>query len=143
MVELRREMARVKRTGQPLVVGFVDVDGLKAINDSGGHAAGDRMLVQVANTLRAKLRSYDLILRYGGDEFLCAISGLNMADIETRLGLVNRLLKQGADQGSVTFGLAELQADESPEDVIERADAALYHRRRKRQTTPPPKTSLA
>ena len=76
---MEREIARATRTAQPLVLAFVDVDHLKVINDSRGHAAGDRMLVEAVNTLRANLRTYDLIIRYGGDEFICTISGVNVA----------------------------------------------------------------
>jgi diguanylate cyclase (GGDEF)-like protein len=134
LAELEREMARVRRIEQPLVLAFIDVDHLKAINDSGGHAAGDRMLLEVANTLAAKLRSYDLIIRYGGDEFVCAVSGLSMADARKRLAEVNAALAAVPDHGSVTVGLAELQPDDSPEDLVARADAALYRERQQRRT---------
>jgi len=62
---LEREIARARRDEQPLVLAFVDVDGLKAINDARGHAGGDRMLLAVANAFRVRLRSHDLIIRYG------------------------------------------------------------------------------
>jgi diguanylate cyclase (GGDEF)-like protein len=129
LVELAREMARARRAEQPLVLAFVDVDRLKATNDSRGHAAGDRMLLKVADTVRAKLRSHDLIIRYGGDEFVCACSGLNMVDAASRLALVNAALAEVAGRGSVTVGLAELQPNDSPEDLVARADAALYRER--------------
>ena len=135
-VELEREMARARRTEQPLVVAFVDVDHLKAVNDTRGHAAGDRMLVEVATTFRATLRSYDLIIRYGGDEFVCVISGLNTADATKRLALVNPALAAGAEHGSVTVGLAELRAGDSPDDLVARADAALYRERHLRRDDP-------
>ena len=128
-VDLEREMARAKRTDQPLALAFVDVDRLKGINDSRGHAAGDRMLLSVADTFRAKLRSYDLIIRYGGDEFVCAMSGLTMAAASERFALVNALLAEAPEHGSVTVGLAELRPDDSAEDLVGRADAALYRQR--------------
>jgi len=108
------------------VLAFVDVDHLKAVNDSHGHAAGDRLLVEVATAFRASLRSHDLIIRYGGDEFVCAMSGMNLADAGARLGLVNKLLDGSVEHGSVTIGLAELHPADSPDDLIARADAALY-----------------
>jgi GGDEF domain-containing protein len=67
VVELEREVARASRTKRPFVLAFIDVDDLKAINDSHGHAAGDRLLRQIGESLRAHLRSYDLLVRYGGD----------------------------------------------------------------------------
>jgi len=135
LVELEREIARARRTQHPLVLAFVDVDRLKAVNDSRGHAAGDRMLLEVATALRGKLRSYDLIIRYGGDEFLCAISDLNIVDATKRLGLVRAALAEAPEHGSVTVGLAELRPDDSTEDLVARADAALYRERRQQRPT--------
>ncbi len=66
---LEREIDRSRRTETRLVVAFVDVDGLKRVNDELGHAAGDRLLSDVAAVLRSRLRSYDLVMRWGGDEF--------------------------------------------------------------------------
>lgn len=85
LLELDRELARAKRTGQVLVLAFIDVDRLKAINDAHGHAAGDRMLTHVARALKENLRPYDLIIRFGGDEFLCAIPGISLANATQRL----------------------------------------------------------
>jgi len=133
-VELEREMARARRTAQRLVLAFVDVNGLKAINDSRGHTAGDRVLREVVATLRARLRSYDLIIRFGGDEFLCAIPGVTMAEAAERLAAVNTTLATSPEQGSVTTGLAELQPNDSFEDLIARADAALYRQRQQHAT---------
>ena len=128
-VELERDMARARRSQQPFVLAFVVVVGLNAISDSRGHAAGDRMLLEVANTLRATLRSYDLVFRYGGDEFVCAIAGLNLADAMTRLALVNAALAEAPEYGSVMVGFAELQPDDGPHGLVARADNALYRER--------------
>ena len=133
-VELGREIARSRGTRKPFALAFVDVDQLKGINDARGHAAGDRMLLEVANTLRAKLRNYDLIFRYGGDEFVCALPGLNLSEATIRMALVNAALADAPEHGSVTVGVAELQADDSPESLIERADAALYLERDQQRT---------
>ncbi|MCA1722231.1 MAG: GGDEF domain-containing protein [Actinobacteria bacterium] len=93
----------------------------------GRHAAGDRLLASVADALRHRLRSYDLIVRYGGDEFLCVLAGQTAEDAEQRLAQVNRDL---APAGSVTAGVVSLERDESPDALVARADAALYARRR-------------
>jgi diguanylate cyclase (GGDEF)-like protein len=134
-VELEREIARARRTEQPLTLAFVDVDGLKAINDSRGHGAGDRVLLDVANALRATLRSHDLIIRYGGDEFACVIAGLNTADATQRLDLVNVALAEAAVPASVTVGVTELKPTDSTQDLLARADAALYRERPERRRT--------
>ncbi len=129
-VELEREIARARRTEQPLVLAFIDVDGLKAINDARGHAAGDRMLVEVAATLRKQMRPYDLLIRYGGDEFVCVLSGLTMDAATERLATLNDLLAEAPEHGSITIGLAEMEAEDSTEDLLVRADMALYRKRR-------------
>ena len=130
---LEREIAGARRAQRQLVLAYVDVDHLKAMNDSQGHASGDRLLSEVATTLRGHLRSYDLIIRYGGDEFVCAMSGLSLADATTRLGRVNATLALAPEHGSVTIGLAELRANETMLELIARADGVLYaHRREQR-----------
>ena len=130
-VELAREAARAKRTGQPFVIAFVDVDGLKATNDSVGHGAGDQLLRRIAKTIHANLRSYDLIVRFGGDEFVCGLTGLSVDEAAKRFSQVNATLEE-TEQASVTVGLAQLKSDESLDDVIARADEALHSQRRDR-----------
>jgi diguanylate cyclase (GGDEF)-like protein len=137
-LEFGREMARAHGTGQGLVLGFVDVNGLKVINDTLGHAAGDKVLREVVLAMRANLRSYDLIIRFGGDEFLCAIPGVTLAEAADRLGAVNSSLSAGAEQASISVGLAEMRADDSVLDLIGRADAALYRQRGPRTRLPRP-----
>ncbi len=132
LIELERELARAQRLERGLTVAFVDVDGLKAINDSQGHAAGDRMLRQVVVTLRTLLRAYDLIVRYGGDEFICVLPGMAPADARSRIVLVNAALGDVAEPGSVTAGLAEMQRGDSVEALVGRADQALYQERARR-----------
>jgi diguanylate cyclase (GGDEF)-like protein len=129
---LEREMNRARREGQPLIVAFLDVDGLKQVNDLFGHAAGDRLLVAVAAALRGQVRPYDAIIRWGGDEFVCVQTGANRAATGQRLARLNRLLAASAGGGSVSFGLAELRADDAPADLVARADTALYRGRKRR-----------
>jgi diguanylate cyclase (GGDEF)-like protein len=132
MLELEREIARARRSQQPLILAFVDVDQLKATNDSRGHAAGDRLLLDVANSFKRNLRSHDLIIRYGGDEFVCAFSSLDLAEATKRLACVAAAVAEAPEHGSVTVGLAQLRKRDSPEGLIARADAALYRERLRR-----------
>jgi len=127
VVELERDIAKAKRTRQHFVLAFVDIDGLKATNDALGHPAGDRLLRQVADTLRGHLRAYDLVVRFGGDEFVCGLLDARMQDAVTRIELVNcDLAETGA---SVTAGYAELAADDSLAALVTRADEAMYKQR--------------
>ena len=133
LVELAREMATAKRTQGSFVLAFIDMDGLKTRNDSLGHAAGDALLRRVVDTIRDHLRSYDLIVRFGGDEFLCALEDLSMAEAAERFVLVNADLAT-YPHASITAGLAELGAHDSLDDLIARADAALRAQRQQRQS---------
>jgi diguanylate cyclase (GGDEF)-like protein len=137
MLELEREMARARRSQQPLILAFVDVDQLKATNDSRGHAAGDRLLLDVADSFKRNLRSHDLIIRYGGDEFVCAFSSLDLAEATRRLAVIAAAVAEAPEHGSVTAGLAQLRTGDSPEGLIARADAALYRERVRRAAASP------
>jgi diguanylate cyclase (GGDEF)-like protein len=127
--ELHREIARSRRESHPLVVAFVDVDGLKAINDTHGHAAGDATLIGVARALQRELRAYDVIFRYGGDEFVCALPGVSMEEAHERFAIVRTALKAGAEHGSVSVGMATLRHGDSAPSLVARADDALYIQR--------------
>jgi putative flavoprotein involved in K+ transport len=117
-VELDREMARSRRTGQPLTLVAVDIDDLGAVDPS----AADRMLAEVAGTVRSSFRPYDLVIRTKPDEFICAITGLAMTDAAKRLAGVDAVLAKARGRGwAATTGIAELQDDDSREDVVARA----------------------
>ena len=125
---MEREVARAKRTKQSLTLAFIDVDDLKQRNDSLGHAAGDQLLLATANAIRARLRAYDLIIRFGGDEFLCALPEVSLAEAAKRFTQVNADLAASLD-ASVTVGLTELGPDDTLDELIQRADEAMYRNR--------------
>lgn len=125
LTELSREVVRAHRTGRPFVLAFVDVDGLKARNDTAGHAAGDALLRRVTDTIRSHVRAYDLIVRHGGDEFLCGISDLPLGEATRRFAVARSELA-GTHGDSMSVGLAELRPTETLHDLIGRADAAMY-----------------
>jgi diguanylate cyclase (GGDEF)-like protein len=130
LIALEREVARSTRSGDPFVVAFIDVDGLKQVNDELGHGSGDEVLRILGETLRSGMRSYDLALRYGGDEFVCILPGFGVAEAEARFHVLQDKLASGPVPVSVTFGVAEWRPGEDTEVLLARADAALYAVRR-------------
>ncbi len=131
MMELEHEITRARRTGDTFVLAFVDVNNLKARNDTHGHLAGDQLLRKIADTLRANVRSYDLVVRYGGDEFVCGFPALDVHDAAERFARINGDLA-ATEEASVAFGLAELGTDDSLADLITRADSVMYANRYQR-----------
>ena len=128
---LRNEIERARRTNGKFVIAFVDVDGLKGVNDRDGHAAGDRVLRTLAATLRANLRSYDPIVRFGGDEFICGIASIDADEVQHRIGVIDQSLRQATGVG-ITAGLATLTSNESLEELTAKADTALIEAKRSR-----------
>jgi diguanylate cyclase (GGDEF)-like protein len=126
---LQREVDRCRRSRTSLVVGFVDVDGLKEVNDTRGHLAGDELLRAVASNLRASLRSYDVCMRFGGDEFVYSQAGATMHDALVRFDSVRTSLVH-LNGDSVSAGFAELEREDTLDTLISRADVDLYERRR-------------
>ncbi len=132
-VALQREINRARHSGGRLVLAFVDVDGLKDVNDSRGHAAGDALLTDVAATIHSKLRSYDPIVRVGGDEFVCAFSDFDLDSVRRRFDQIRRDLDAKQKGYSISVGLAELESSDTLEQLTARGDAALYEAKARKQ----------
>ena len=128
---LRNEIERARRSDGRFVIAFVDVDGLKGVNDREGHAAGDKVLRTLAATMRANLRTYDPIVRYGGDEFVCGVASIDPDEVQHRIRVIDQSLRDATGVG-ITAGLAAMVGNESLEELTERADAALLQAKRSR-----------
>jgi diguanylate cyclase (GGDEF)-like protein len=133
MRALERLIDRVGRYGEEGAMLFVDIDGLKMINDSFGHKAGDQALIQVARLLVGGVRKSDLVARIGGDEFGILLSHADEASAhETAARLID--LIAGCDFAhdgdamplSVAIGVGMIAGDESPEQIMARADREMY-----------------
>src|SRR5258706_3074874 len=125
-----REIARARRQKSPLTVAFVDIDGLKQTNDAGGHAAGDALLKGLAAALQVGLRGQDLVLRYGGDEFVCVLPDTPLSAGADKM----RQIQTDARQAGFGFSMG-LAGVARPDDVVSllgRADAELYDAKAKR-----------
>lgn len=122
---LQTEVDRAQRNGENLVLAFVDVNGLKATNDDEGHTAGDHRLRELVNAMRSKTRTYEPIVRYGGDEFLCSFAGVGADLVAKRFEEIDAILRERGDTRSMSFGLANLRPEDKLEELIDRADEAL------------------
>ncbi|HKW18382.1 MAG TPA: sensor domain-containing diguanylate cyclase [Terriglobales bacterium] len=134
---LRRELARCRREEQTLGVMLADVDHFKRINDRYGHGAGDAALVTVVQRISATLRPYDLVGRYGGEEFLIIAPG---CDLQLTQKLAERIRgavgDEPADLGNqrvhitVSVGVTLGTAESDPEFLVAAADSAMYQAKR-------------
>jgi diguanylate cyclase (GGDEF)-like protein len=136
MRELDRLVARVGRYGNSAAMLFVDLDGLKVINDSFGHRAGDEALILVANLLSRGVRRSDLVARIGGDEFGILLENADEPNAhETAARLVNLIgSSEFAHEAqtlplSVAIGVAMITGSEGPDEVMHRADEEMYRRK--------------
>jgi diguanylate cyclase (GGDEF)-like protein len=130
---LQNEIDRARRQGEDLVIAFIDVDGLREVNNREGHSAGDELLRDVVSAIRAKIRSYEPIVRFGGDEFVCAVGALNLTQAEERFAQIQGDLAEKGD-AKVSVGLAEMREGDTLAELIGRADAALLDARRGRSS---------
>ncbi len=120
---LPREMARALRADSPLCLAIVDIDHFKTYNDTHGHLAGDAVLRRCAAAWDQELRGEDTILRYGGEEFLVVLPDCGPDDAP---GIVERLRAATPDAQTCSAGLAVWKPGESVDDLVARADKALY-----------------
>lgn len=125
--ELARGLARATRTGEPVSVALVDIDGLKAVNDMHGHLGGDRLLIGVAHSWPDILRPDDVLARIGGDEFAVLLPACTEAEAAD---VLDRLRATTPEPYSCSVGLATWDRAEPAEHLISRADDALYEAKR-------------
>lgn len=119
---------RAKRLGHPLACLMIDVNRFKLINDLFGHSAGDHVLKQIAEELRRSFRQSDILARFGGDEFVAALPETTPDQAASVADKLRQLGVQGPDATPVrlSVGVGYLHRDESPQDILQQADADLY-----------------
>lgn len=121
--ELPLELARAGRTGRPVAVALLDLDHFKTYNDAFGHPAGDALLRTAAQRWRAGLRGTDLLARYGGEEFAVVLPD---CDLGGAVQLLDALRRQVPGRETCSVGVTAWDGSETAEQVVARADAALY-----------------
>jgi len=143
----RQSLEYKRRTDKPISLTLGDVDGFKQINDQYGHATGDEILVEIATRLKDTLRTSDVVVRWGGEEFLCFFPDTDEAQA---LDIANKLraaisahdltTSKGAFRVTITFGVAGVEFD--VQDAIRRADVALYEGKNQGGNTVVPATQI-
>jgi len=134
---------RLQRAPEQVTVLYCDLDGFKAVNDTYGHEAGDALLVDIARGLQSAARPVDVVGRLGGDEFAVLVEGIGGAGAQKlaeRLGgaIAEVARLHGLDVGA-SVGIANGAGGDAPNDVLRRADAAMYaEKRRARLRRPQP-----
>lgn len=139
MERLDREVLRARARVEPLSVVLLDLDEFKRVNDTHGHLVGDEVLRQACKRLSARLRPYDELGRYGGEEFLAVLPGCSVScgrDVAERmrnsLGTLPLDTSAGALSITASFGVATIEEGQSRSipALLEAADAALYQAKR-------------
>lgn len=113
----------------PVTVALLDVDGFKAVNDTGGHAAGDEVLATLARIFMRSVRADEHVFRIGGDEFAVVIAGATEAGVRAgeRILRATRLQRRGRNLPTLSGGVAHSAGVGSKQELLARADAALYN----------------
>lgn len=131
---LVREVQRAARYARPFSVLMLDIDHFKRLNDEHGHAAGDRVLADLANELVGMVRASDAVVRWGGEEFLVLAPETGLEDAVQVAELVRRQVAKlplgDAHRTTVSIGVAAHRTGDDPQSLVARADAALYMAKR-------------
>jgi diguanylate cyclase (GGDEF)-like protein len=126
MTHAEQDVQRARRAGSPLTLLMLDIDNFKMINDSMGHPAGDEVLRQVAAILRQTVRLSDVCARLGGEEFAVMMPGSSISGARQIAERIRERIAEQVRLVSVSIGVAELTAEGTLKDLIQRADQALY-----------------
>ncbi len=133
LARLEAELARASRTGQPIAIGYLDLDHFKQVNDRLGHSEGDRLLYLVSRAVRDELRRSDVLARVGGDEFVVVLpecSAESAAIVAKKiLGVISGLSEANGWPVSASLGVVQVDKPRAFEEMgalLDRADALMY-----------------
>jgi diguanylate cyclase (GGDEF)-like protein len=134
---LHQRIARSERFGDRIALIYVDVDNLKQINDRHGHGAGDFALIEIAARLASAMRPCDVLARIGGDEFGILLDHISQSEATGKMRRFKAMIEDEpccyegrAIELGAAFGLAMITPGQSAEDLVGRADAAMYRDKR-------------
>jgi len=129
---LAKEVEQAKRTGNKFCVTLMDIDFLKYINDNYGHVVGTKVIVEVARAIKEKVRKYDIVCRYGGDEFLIVFPNTDITKAKKIVGRIKSEIEQKVFEKKVkvtlSIGVVECCSDKrvTVEKILKKADKNLY-----------------
>jgi diguanylate cyclase (GGDEF)-like protein len=135
---LNKKFNLSKINNENIIVCFVDVDGLKIINDNFGHQEGDKLLINTAEVLKNSIRKTDFLIRMGGDEFLVVFPDTKVEEVYKIWDRINRTLDEINKNNnkysfSLSYGLCEykkeIQGDMTISELIKSADDDMYRRK--------------
>lgn len=133
---LRSRLEELRRNGWGFGVLMMDIDDFKAVNDTYGHETGDRVLRLVGRTLEAGARSFDLVGRWGGEEFVAVVAGADRGALHEAGERLRMLVAHSSLDGdlplavTLSVGCAEARPGDTPESLVARADRMLYEAKR-------------
>ena len=135
--QLNNELPRANRFDRPLCIVLADLDLLRNINNTYGHLAGDEVLIGVAKVLKASVRDYDVVCRFGGEEFAILLPETTLAQAYERAELIRKTIEDmeftiptsvTSIRATMSFGIARRENfAQTPDEIIHNADLALYH----------------
>ncbi|GAA3654276.1 GGDEF domain-containing protein [Asaccharospora irregularis] len=139
---LEREFELSNNSMDNLVICFIDVDGLKIVNDTFGHKEGDKLLINITKILKESIRKTDFVIRMGGDEFLVVFPQMTIKEVNNVLERVLVLLDEinNANEKynlSISYGFYQYERETKKEltinELIKRADAEMYKMKREKR----------
>jgi diguanylate cyclase (GGDEF)-like protein len=138
-ISLAARLEELRRYGFPFAILFTDVDNFKQINDTYGHSVGDRVLRMISATLAHSLRSFDVIGRWGGEEFVTLLVNIEAADMFTLSDRLRRLVEKSMltlENGdtievTVSIGATVARTGDSTDTLVERADKLMFESKRR------------
>jgi len=135
------EFAKAKRFSTGLTLAMIDIDDFKRINDTYGHIIGDDVLKEMAKTMKEVIRDFDLLARFGGDEFVLLMTNTNASEAEALIHRLDQAIKKNVVRNgehevkvSASFGIHQLNGEENLEKVLIEADRRLYEAKRRIKT---------
>lgn len=136
------EFAKAKRFSTGLTLAMIDIDDFKRINDTYGHIIGDDVLKEMARTMKEVIRDFDLLARFGGDEFVLLMTNTNASEAEALVDRLDQAIKKNVVRSgdhevkvSASFGVHQLNGEENLEKVLIEADRRLYEAKRRIKTS--------